>query len=87
MRDHIQTIVDGLLDGVASAGTMDLIHDFAEPLPAVVIAERLGVPPGDHRQFREWSSQVISGLPARTMEERRTAGAPAVEAIFEYLGE
>jgi cytochrome P450 len=50
LRLRIQTIVDGLLDAVAATGEMDFIHDFAQPLPATVIMELLGVPPAD----REW---------------------------------
>ena len=55
MRPHIQAIVDDLLDAVQDAGRMDVIQDFAYPLPAIVIAEMLGVPPEDRDQFRIWS--------------------------------
>ncbi|HKO25499.1 MAG TPA: cytochrome P450, partial [Chloroflexota bacterium] len=55
MRPHIQAIVDDLLDAVQEAGRMDVIQDFAYPLPAIVIAEMLGVPPEDRDQFRIWS--------------------------------
>ena len=55
MRPRIQAIVDDLLDAVQEAGRMDVIQDFAYPLPAIVIAEMLGVPPEDRDQFRIWS--------------------------------
>jgi len=44
LRPHIQQIVDGLLDRVENQGGMDLIEDFAYPLPVTVISEMLGVP-------------------------------------------
>ena len=44
LRPHIQQIVDGLLDRVENQGGMDLIEDFAYPLPVTVICEMLGVP-------------------------------------------
>ena len=44
MRGRIQNLCDELLDGVESRGRMDLIHDYALPLPATIIAEILGVP-------------------------------------------
>jgi cytochrome P450 len=55
MRPRIQAIVDDLLDAVQAARRMDVIQDFAYPLPAIVIAEMLGVPPEDRDQFRTWS--------------------------------
>src|SRR5258708_20932403 len=36
---------------------MNVVPDFAYPLPAIVIAEMLGVPPGDRDQFLKWSRQ------------------------------
>ncbi|MDQ6898007.1 MAG: cytochrome P450 [Candidatus Dormibacteraeota bacterium] len=55
LRGHIEDITDRLLDSVAGRGSMDLIADFANPLPAIVSAEMLGVPPADHRQLKAWS--------------------------------
>ena len=55
MRPHIQATIDDLLDAVQEAGRMDIIQDVAYPLPAIVIAEMLGVPPEDRDQFRIWS--------------------------------
>jgi cytochrome P450 len=39
---------------------MDLITDFAYPLPATVIAELLGVPSEDHDTFRQWADNIVS---------------------------
>ena len=86
LRGHIEDIVRELLDGAVAAGEMDLVHDFAEPLPAVVIAELLGVPTDDHRKFREWSSQLIAALGAADVEARQAA-APAGQSLLEYLAE
>jgi hypothetical protein len=62
LRSHIQEIADRLIDEVASAGRMDLIHDFAAPLPATVTAEMLGVPISDHRQLKVWSADFAEML-------------------------
>jgi cytochrome P450 len=59
MREHIQQIADQLLDAVQPAGRMDLISDFAFPLPITVITEMLGVPTADDAKFRQWSSGLI----------------------------
>jgi len=47
LRTHIQEIADSLLDRVQASGRLDLIADFAAPLPAIVTAEMLGVPVND----------------------------------------
>src|SRR5579864_5210050 len=62
LRAHIQEIVDGLLDRVASAGRADLIADVAEPMPAIVTAELMGVPVADHDQLKSWSADFAEML-------------------------
>jgi cytochrome P450 PksS len=60
LRPRIQAIIDELIDGAAAAGGMDLIADFAVPLPVTVIAEMLGVPAEDRSRFRAWSQLLVS---------------------------
>ncbi|MDQ2718021.1 MAG: cytochrome P450 [Chloroflexota bacterium] len=55
MRAHIQQHVDDLLDAVEERGCFDIIRDLAYPLPAIVIAEMLGVSLGDRGQFTRWT--------------------------------
>jgi cytochrome P450 len=77
MRPRIEALVDELLAPARERGALDVIRDFAEPLPAIVIAELLGVPSSDHRQFKQWSSELLADGPARAFEpgaqERTTA--------------
>jgi len=58
LQSHIQQIADTLIDAAMAAqpGQMDIIAEFAEPLPAIVTAEMLGVPIRDHRQLKEWTA-------------------------------
>jgi cytochrome P450 PksS len=60
MRSRTQTIADELLDRVVWRGEMDLISDFALPLPMTIITEILGVPRKDHDKFHRWSQAVVS---------------------------
>jgi pimeloyl-[acyl-carrier protein] synthase len=64
MREHIQEIVDRLLDRVQAAGEMDVIGDLAYPLPVTVICEMLGVPLADHESIRGWSADIARSLDA-----------------------
>jgi cytochrome P450 len=58
MREHIERLVEGMLDAVVRAGAMDVIADLAYPLPVIVIAELLGVPAEDRDLIRDWSDQM-----------------------------
>ena len=44
LRSTIQYIADELIDKVIAAGHLDVMEDFANPLPAIVTAQLMGVP-------------------------------------------
>jgi cytochrome P450 len=70
LRPSITAITEHLLDAVAGQGRMDLVRDFAFPLPVIVIAELLGVPPEHRDQFKAWSTDLTLGLsPGATAED------------------
>ena len=54
LRAVIESIADELIDKVIASGRMDMIADFANPLPAIVTAKLLGVPVEDHQQLGAW---------------------------------
>ncbi|HEX5746059.1 MAG TPA: cytochrome P450 [Archangium sp.] len=60
LRSRVQTLSDSLLDAAARKGSMDLVEEFAFLLPVTIIAEMLGVPPGDYRKFQRWSNRLVS---------------------------
>jgi cytochrome P450 len=60
MREHIQSLADELIDKMQPTGRMDLIADFAFPLPITVICELLGVPRADEPKFRRWSNALVA---------------------------
>lgn len=60
LESQIEKITQELLNSVIDNEKMDLIHDFAFPLPITVIAELLGVPPEDHPKFKKWADQILS---------------------------
>jgi cytochrome P450 len=62
LRTHIREIVHRLLDAVEQNRHMDVIADLAEPLPAIVTAEMLGVPEKDWRQLKAWSADFAEML-------------------------
>jgi cytochrome P450 len=62
LRAHIAEIVETLLDTVSADGEMDVIADLAYPLPAIVTAEMLGIPPADRDRLKAWSEDFAEVL-------------------------
>ncbi len=62
MEARIRQIIRHLLDAAADSGSFDLVHDVAEPLPVIVIAEMLGVDPEHRPAFKRWSDDTIGVL-------------------------
>lgn len=60
LAPRIEELVDELLGKVEGNARMDFIHDFAEPLPIIVIAEMLGVPSTDRLDFKRWSDGIMT---------------------------
>jgi len=59
LRQRIQGIADHLLDAAESTRSVDLVRDYALPLPLTVIAELLGIPDEDRNRFHRWSKVTI----------------------------
>jgi hypothetical protein len=90
LRPRIQQIVDGLVARAEAAGSMDLIEEFAYPIPVNVICEMMGVPVEDHERFKGWSLDIARGLdsiwlPPDSEIPRRSAAAR--HAISDYFRE
>jgi pimeloyl-[acyl-carrier protein] synthase len=90
LRPRIQQIVDGLIARAEAAGSMDLIEEFAYPIPVNVICEMMGVPVKDHERFKGWSLDIARGLdsiwlPPDSEIPRRSAAAR--HAISDYFRE
>lgn len=69
LRPRIMAITRDLLDAVRARGRMDLIGDFASPLPVTVIAEMLGIPVARRDDFRHWSDEIVSMQSGTAMRE------------------
>src|SRR3954464_5823115 len=58
LRPRVEAIVNGLIDDFGGRGEVDLIADYAEPLPVTVIAELLRIPEADRHLLRPWSADI-----------------------------
>lgn len=91
LREPIIEIVDAHLDTIEeqlrSGETVDLIDGLAFPVPAIVIAEMLGVPAGDRDEFKTWSDQLAGIVFGASNRPDQAATAAAGSARFaEYFG-
>lgn len=83
LRGRIQEITDTLLDAVQSKGKMNLVDEFAFPLPIIVICEMLGIPAEYRDRFREWSDTLIEST---NLPEKMQQALPTVQSFIKYLG-
>jgi cytochrome P450 len=54
----MQRVADELIDGFAADGHVELMAAFADPFPARIICELLGIPPEWHERFRGWANDL-----------------------------
>ena len=62
LREHIRQITETLVDELVGAGRFDVMDALANPLPAIVTAEMLGVPTSDHDLLKYWSQDFAEML-------------------------
>ncbi|EOO70027.1 cytochrome P450 [Bacillus cereus VD021] len=60
LEGRIQHIADTLLSKVEHNQSINLVSDYAFPLPIMVISKMLGVPLEDQHKFRVWSQAIIA---------------------------
>lgn len=85
LRSRIEALVNQLLDRVESKRQMDLLTDFAEPLPVTVIAELLGVPEAERHHLRPWSAAIVKLYEVTHTEDQAEAAVSAVNEFSTLL--
>jgi cytochrome P450 len=75
---EIERLADGLIDGFVEDGRVEIVSQFAVPLPVRLIAHALGVSPDRHADFKRWSDDSIAAIGARLSRERTLETARGV---------
>jgi cytochrome P450 len=89
LEPRIRELSSELLSPLLDRGEMDLVADYAGPLPTLVIAEMIGIPAADRPRFLRWSeaimglSYAVEGGPEA--ERMIQAHAAAKEEMGAYL--
>jgi cytochrome P450 len=83
MRPQIQELVDKYLDAMIDKGPpADIVRDFGLPVPSMVIALMLGVPPDDLQLFQH---NTAAGLDVNSTDEERARGFIEMYAYIQEL--
>src|SRR5271163_3171551 len=84
-RPRLEARVDEMLEGLAGAGHMDLIADFAYPLPADAISAMVGVPREDWPMLRGFVDGVILSRGIVRTPAMMAEGDRSARQFIEYL--
>ncbi|GAA5080627.1 cytochrome P450 family protein [Nocardia iowensis] len=76
LHPRIDALADQLLDDMAGKSEVDLIADYALPIPMTVICELFGVPEADRARFRELSTTMTSSSAENAEDQEAAANSP-----------
>jgi cytochrome P450 len=86
LRPRMELLVAELIEEVRPRGSMDLIQDFAFPIPAIMIAEMMGVPSEERDLFKGWSDAIMTLVfGAAGVVGRREIAQQSLSELAEYL--
>jgi cytochrome P450 len=94
MRPNVERLVTGILDRVAPRGEMELVREYAFPIPATIISDMLGIPEADRERFAGLSNAIIAygsgvrpDLDPQTLQVRAQAAAEEFDGYLARLFE
>jgi cytochrome P450 len=89
MRPWLTEITTGLIDKFAGKNRVDIVEDFAYPLPVTAICKLLGVPLEDQPRFHQWADAIIETIDpsSGTYEERVRKRAEVQAELGQYFGD
>jgi hypothetical protein len=87
IRPRIEAIAQELLDAVSPGGDFELMTAFAQPLPVIVIAELLGIPPSDRDRFKEWSNKIAATTDLLNVDSAIMDARKATLELIDYFND
>jgi len=85
MEPGLVALVDGLLERMATKGTVDLVEDYASAIPVEIIGNLLGVPHAERGPLREWSLAILGALEPVVTPAAFERGNRALAEFLPYL--
>jgi cytochrome P450 len=87
LRPWLAELADGLIDDLAGRTRIDIVDDFAYPMPVTAICHLLGVPREDEPRFHHWADGIVEAIDPNTgtFAERQRRDREVRAAMGEYL--
>jgi pimeloyl-[acyl-carrier protein] synthase len=85
LRPRIAELTDEILSPLRPTGRLDVISDFASPLPVTVICELLGIPAEDRDLFRRLTSDMVAVIDLDATDDQYGRAAGAMLTFTAYL--
>ena len=82
LRTSIETITEELIESAKPRGRMDLIAEFALPLPVAVISKMLGIPNKERHKFHRWSNAIVT---SQSSKIGALKAIPSAVAFLRYI--
>lgn len=87
MEEYMLTMVHELIDSFIDRGECDFVQEFTTPLPVYVIADQLGVPRKDLKDFKRWSDSFARRLSQMATPEEQLEDAENIVAFQMYFAD
>lgn len=92
LRDQITRRIDGALDAMrarhgAGRVELDLVAEFAYPLPVEIFSEMLGMPEEDSPRFRYWTQCVARSVDPVMSAAERDECLAGLDEMYAYMEE
>ncbi|MGA3107555.1 MAG: cytochrome P450 [Terriglobales bacterium] len=81
LRPQVEAIVDRMLKPLEHGSEVELMREFANPMPVRIICEMLGIPQELNETFVNWSRAIalFRGSPDRNIEQAKAAQDALIE--------
>ena len=77
INELVAQLISDCQQKLNETGSFDVIADYAEPLPVMVIAELLGVPIAEQDQLRPWSQAIVKMYEYGNTQDQQAAARAA----------
>ncbi len=85
LRPVVRRQAEALLAGADTAGRLNVVADYASPLPTLVICDLMGLPAEDAPQLKKWSDDVIGSLAFNPSMEQMVSAEQSIADFRDYL--
>jgi cytochrome P450 len=85
LRPRIEQLANSIIDGFEADGGTELIKSFAAPIPAIVIAEMIGLPAEMATQLLNWSNRMVRMYMFEVSRETELDADQAARDFTDYL--